>query len=99
MPGELHERARDRHADPNLRFTYWGSRSYSAEFYTQGAVKFTDRTATFETLDGNGRRDAVAIPQKAADDLAPVLGSGFDRVGVFNDRVLFIGTPAQEAAS
>lgn len=85
--------------DPDVRFSYWGSRSYSAEFYTHGAVQFTERTATFETLAGNGVRDAVAIPQASADELAPFLGSGFERIGAFNDRILFIELPAWEAAS
>ena len=67
--------------------------------YTQGAVQFTDRTATLEALAGNGVRDAVAIPQKSADELAPFIGSGFDRIGEFNDRILFIENPAQETAT
>ncbi len=88
-----------RSVDPDIRFTYLGRRSYSAEFYTQGTVQFTDRTATLEALAGNGLRDAVAIPQTAAVELAPFLGSGFDRIGAFSNRILFIETLAQEDAS
>ena len=76
--------------DPEVQFTYWGSRSYSAEFYTRGDVRFTRKVATLELLAGNGRRDAVAIPQKVAADLAPFLGEGFERIGQYGDRVLFI---------
>ena len=76
--------------DPDVRFTYWGSRSYSAEFYTQGGVRFTDRTAMFDALAANGMRDAVAIPQPVVADLAPFLGDGFDRIGQFGERILFI---------
>ncbi len=76
--------------DPDIQFTYWGGRSYSAEFYTQGAVRFVDRTAMLEALGENDARDAVAIPRTSADELAPFLGPGFDRTDTFNDRVLFI---------
>lgn len=85
--------------DPNVRFTYWGSRSYSAEFYTRGDVRFTDRTASFDVLSGNGERDAVAIPLPVAAELAPFLGLGFERIGQFNGRVLFIEHSGQGDAS
>jgi 4-amino-4-deoxy-L-arabinose transferase-like glycosyltransferase len=76
--------------DPDIEFTYWGRRSYSAEFYTRGTVRFTDQTTTFDTLAANGMRDAIAIPEGQAADLAPVLEPRFERVGAFGGHVLFI---------
>lgn len=76
--------------DPTVQFTYWGKRSYSAEFYTQGKVQFTSRTATFDAFAGNGVRDVVAIVTSDAAALTPFLGPRFDRVGQFGRRVLFI---------
>jgi 4-amino-4-deoxy-L-arabinose transferase-like glycosyltransferase len=87
-----------RATDPDVSFTYWGRRSYSAEFYTQGEVRFIEQTATFDTLAANGVRDAVAIPQSVADELAPLLGPGFDRIGQFGRRVLFIENSKQGSA-
>jgi len=84
-----------RHEDPDLQVTYWGHRSYSAEFYTQGKVRFTDRTATFEALADNGARDAVAIRATDAEALAPLLGQRFDRIGQFGRHVLFVERSSQ----
>ena len=82
-------------ADPDVHFTYWGGRSYSAEFYTQGKVRFTDQTAVFEALAGNGQRDAVAIRVADAAALTPLLATRFERIGQFGRRVLFLETPTQ----
>lgn len=76
--------------DPETQFTYWGRRSYSAEFYTRGTVRFTDQTATFDALADNNLRDAVAIPQKSVEDVSPFLGDDFHRIGDFGERVLFV---------
>lgn len=76
--------------DPTVQFTYWGKRSYSAEFYTQGKVQFTNQTATFDAFAGNGVRDVVAIGTSDAAALTPFLGPRFDRAGQFGRRVLFI---------
>lgn len=80
-------------ADPNIQFTYWGNRSYSAEFYTQGKVRFTNQTLTFDDFADNGVRDAVAIGTSDAVALTPFLGSQFDRIGQFGRRILFIENP------
>lgn len=85
--------------DSEVQFTYWGGRSYSAEFYTRGAVRFTDQTATFDALADNGVRDAVAIPRSVATKLGPFLDARFDRIGEFNRRVLFIESLDQEGRS
>ena len=84
--------------DPNVQITYWGGRSFSAEFYTQGRVQFTERTATFDSLADNGLRDAVAIPESIASELAPLPGPRFDPAGRFGHRILFVEDLGQEKA-
>ena len=76
--------------DPDVQITYWGGRSFSAEFYTRGRVQFTERTATFDSLADNGLRDAMAIPASIASELVPLLGSRFDPAGQFGHRILFV---------
>ena len=85
-----------RAVDPQIRFTYWGRRSYSAEFYTGGQVAFTTSEATLDALTGNGVRDAVAV--READPTAPHLAD-FTRIGAFGRRALFIENPPAEPAS
>ncbi|HRO00110.1 MAG TPA: glycosyltransferase family 39 protein [Nitrobacter sp.] len=85
-----------RAADPQVRFTYWGSRSYSAEFYTGGKVAFTTSASAIEALARNGVRDAVAVREADTATLAPRLAGEFTRVGPFGRRVLFIEKPAVE---
>ena len=76
--------------DPDVQITYWGGRSFSAEFYTRGQVQFTERTATFDGFPDNGLRDAVAIPASIASKLAPLLAPRFDPAGRFGHRILFV---------
>jgi 4-amino-4-deoxy-L-arabinose transferase-like glycosyltransferase len=85
--------------DPDIDFTYWGSRSYSAEFYTRGDVQFVDQTAALRSLAENGVRDAVAFPRSVAAELAPLLGAEFERIGQFGRRVLFIENATQGSGS
>jgi 4-amino-4-deoxy-L-arabinose transferase-like glycosyltransferase len=77
-------------ADPDVRFTYWGGRSYSAEFYTRGRVRFADKTEALVALAGNGLRDAVAVGSSDAAALAPLLDTRFERIGQFGRRILFV---------
>jgi len=81
--------------DPDIQFTYWGKRTYSAEFYTHGAVTFTDDTAMLSALSLNNVRDAVAIH----DSVAPpqILQTQFTRIGTFGRRVLFIENPIRRS--
>lgn len=88
-----------RSADPAIALTYWGRRSYAADFYTHAKARFTDQAATFDTLAGNGVRDAVAIHARDVAEVAPFLGAGFDRVGQFGRRILFIEQPSKGDAS
>lgn len=85
--------------DPDVRFTYWGNRSFSAEFYTRGDVQFVDQTAAFDALHDNGLRDAVAIPRSVAPELAPFLSAEFERIGQFGRRILFIENSTQGSGS
>ncbi|MFG6518878.1 ArnT family glycosyltransferase [Sulfitobacter sp. 1A13368] len=82
--------------DPGVQITYWGGRSFSAEFYTRGQVQFTERTAAFDSFQDNGLRDAVAIPASIASELAPFLGPQFDPAGRFGHRILFVEDLDQE---
>ncbi|TBN43665.1 glycosyltransferase family 39 protein [Paracoccus subflavus] len=82
--------------DPAIHLTYWGSRSYSAEFYTAGKVDFIADAAQISLLAANQRRDGVAIPQADAQTLAAALAPGFTRVGSFGRRILFVETPNTE---
>ena len=82
--------------DPDMQITYWGGRSFSAEFYTRGQVQFTERSAAFDSFQDNGLRDAVAIPASIASELAPFLGPRFDPAGRFGHRILFVEDLDQE---
>jgi len=82
--------------DPDVQLTYWGGRSFSAEFYTRGRVQFTDRIATFDSFADNGQRDAVAIPRSVASELAPFLGPQFGSIGHYGHRILFVEDLDQE---
>ena len=77
-------------AAPDAQITYWGERSFSAEFYTRGQVHFTDETAALEGMVDNGIQDAVAVPLAQEDAVAPYLADGFERIGPFGGRVLFV---------
>ena len=85
--------------DLDVQITYWGGRSFSAEFYTRGRVKFTERTATFDIFADNGLRDAVAIPRAVASEIAPYLGPRFGPAGRFGHRILFVEDLDQGEAS
>jgi hypothetical protein len=82
--------------DPDVQITYWGGRSFSAEFYTRGQVQFTERTAKFDSFADNGLRDAVAIPRSVASELAPFLGPQFGSIGHYGHRILFVEDLDQE---
>lgn len=86
-------------ADTDINVTYWGNRSYSAEFYMRGDVHFTTQSSDFDALATNGVRDAVVISQPVADEIAPLLGPNFERIGEFGRRVLFIENSADGDAS
>ncbi len=79
-----------KNADPNIQMIYWGSRSFSAEFYTSGTVRFAQNPMQLETLKENSARDGIAARISDADEIGLLLGSGFTRAGQFGRRILFI---------
>jgi len=76
--------------DPDVAFTFWGRRLYSAEFYTAGQVTFATESAEFAALVTNDLHDAVAIRDWNEAQAAPMLPPAFERIGVFGHYVLFI---------
>lgn len=81
--------------DPNIQMTYWGSRSFSAEFYTSGTVRYAQDPMQLEGLNENASRDGIAVRTSDADEIELLLGSGFTRAGQFGSRILFIETVDQ----
>jgi 4-amino-4-deoxy-L-arabinose transferase-like glycosyltransferase len=85
--------------DPEMVLTNWGSRSYSAEFYTSGKVERREGDAALAALLRNSRRDAVAVRDGGEERAAEILGDQFTRVGRFGRHTLFVENPAGGAGS
>jgi len=79
--------------DPDMTVTYWGGRSYSAEFYSRGRATSTAEEALLGTLGNNSTRDAVAVRPDALQDVSHMLGAGFRNIGKFGRRVLLVEDP------
>tara|TARA_R110002049_G_scaffold117683_1_gene271268 strand:- start:452 stop:961 length:510 start_codon:yes stop_codon:yes gene_type:complete len=79
--------------DQNIRLTYWGGRSYSAEFYTQGQARVTTDQTVLSALAGNSITDAVAVNTEALAEVAPILGDRFTTIGVFGRYTLLAEAP------
>lgn len=79
-----------RNIDPTIEFTYWGRRSYSAEFYTHGKVHFATQASEISALSTNNVRDAVAVGHKEVAEVESLLEANFDQIGRINRRDLFI---------
>jgi len=75
---------------PDIAITYWGDRSYSAEFYTQGRVRYVTDAAGLQALKTNNVRDALAVNSQDIPHLKDQLEAGFVDLGRFNRRHLFI---------
>lgn len=82
-----------RSINPDIRFTFSGRRSFSADFYTQGQARFVTDPAALGSLAADNIPDAVAIPTGRETDLVPLLGPDFHRIGQFGRRVLFTDIP------
>ena len=82
-----------RSINPDIRFTFSGRRSFSADFYTQGQARFVTDPAALGSLAADSIPDAVAIPTGRETDLVPLLGPDFHRIGQFGRRVLFTDIP------
>lgn len=79
-----------RQIDPGIAFTYWGQRSFSAEFYTAGKAAFTTDAALIAALSHNGRRDALAVSEADSGELDALTHSNFHSMGRYGRRFLFI---------
>lgn len=88
--------ARARQASPNIAITYWGERSFSAEFYTQGRVSFVKDAADLSALRSNEVRDALAVRGRDLQELKGILDDGFVNLGRFGRRYLFIEPKTKE---
>ncbi|WP_340161791.1 glycosyltransferase family 39 protein [uncultured Hoeflea sp.] len=80
---------------PDIAINYWGDRSYSAEFYTRGRVRYVTDAAALEALNTNDVRDALAVYSHDIPLLKDQLEAGFVDLGRFNRRHLFVEPPLQ----
>lgn len=87
----LVEKARE--TDPDIVLTYWGGRSYSGEFYTQGSARSTTRPEDIAALLTNDRRDAIAVSFAALAEVSTIVGQQFRNLGEFGRRFLLVEIP------
>ena len=83
--------------DPELRLTYWGGRSYSAEFYTAGKAQAITDLNDLAALGFDDARDAVVVRADALDDVSAVLGPRFSNLGHFGRNFLLVEVAAAGA--
>ncbi|WP_340240980.1 ArnT family glycosyltransferase [Sulfitobacter pontiacus] len=76
--------------DPQMRVSYWGGRSYSAEFYTAGKAQAITDTGGLAALASDDVRDAVAVSPGALDHVSEALGQRFTNLGKFGRNFLFV---------
>jgi hypothetical protein len=76
--------------DPLMRFSYWGGRSYSAEFYTAGKAQAITDPGGLVALASDDVRDAVAVSPGALDQVSSTLGQRFTNLGKFGRNFLFV---------
>jgi 4-amino-4-deoxy-L-arabinose transferase-like glycosyltransferase len=78
------------HAGPNTRIWYWGRRSFSAEFYTQGKVGYLSSARELDELTRNAVPDAVAIRLSNTEALNDPSLSDFVSLGTYGRYILFV---------
>jgi len=76
--------------DPEMRLTYWGGRSYSAEFYTAGRAQALTNLADLAALASDSVRDAIAVRPDALEDASSALGPRFSNMGQFGRNFLLV---------
>lgn len=76
--------------DPDIHLTYWGGRSYSAEFYTAGKSTGTTGKQGLRALLTNDTRDAVAVRPDALDTVTAILGARFNNLGKIGRNILLV---------
>lgn len=87
----LVEQAHD--IDPSMALTYWGRRSFSAEFYSRGSVQTTANPKDLRAMLNNDRRDAIAVPPAAMSQVERTVGPQFRDLGAFGRRHLLVEDP------
>ncbi len=85
---------RARGIDPDMTLTYWGGRSFSAEFYTRGTARAITHPQDLRPLLANGRRDAIAVSETSLPEVRAVVGARFRDQGAFGRRHLLVEIPA-----
>lgn len=78
---------------PDIQVTYWGNRSYSAEFYSAGAVRTTNDPAAIEHMLSNAHPDALAVEPHDLPKIKPLIENRFQNHGRFGRRLLFVEFP------
>lgn len=78
---------------PKMQMTYWGSRSYSAEFYSAGAVRTTEDPVAIEHMLSNAIPDALAVEPHDLPEIKHLFGSRFQNLGRIGRRHLFVEFP------
>ncbi|MDP5218123.1 glycosyltransferase family 39 protein [Ruegeria sp. 2205SS24-7] len=78
---------------PKMRVTYWGSRSYSAEFYSAGAVRTTEDPVVIERMLFNAYLDALAVEPYDLPKIKHLIESRFQNLGRIGRRHLFVEFP------
>lgn len=75
---------------PDIQITYWGKRTYAAEFYTRGQVRRIETTADLAALTVNSTRDAVVLAKRDANEIQATLENNFTSIGEYGRRVVFV---------
>lgn len=88
----LVERARE--VDPEMKLTYWGGRSYSAEFYTRGTARAISRAHDLQALLTNAQHDAIAVSSASLPEVRGIVGPRFRDLGLFGRKHLLVEIPA-----
>lgn len=81
---------------PDMRVTYWGSRSYSAEFYSAGAVRTINEPVIIEHMLSNALPDALAVEPHDLSKIKHLIDGRFQNLGRIGRRHLFVEFPLVE---
>jgi len=81
---------------PEMQVTYWGNRSYSAEFYSAGAVRTTEDPVDVDRMLSNAYPDALAVEPHDLPKIKHLIGDRFHDLGRIGRRHLFVEFPRAE---
>ncbi|MEX0969799.1 MAG: hypothetical protein WD046_05045, partial [Paracoccaceae bacterium] len=82
--------AQAREIDPEMQITYWGERSFSGEFYSDGRAQTTIDPAEIAGLVSNTTRDAIAVLPKDLGPVRAIMGESVSIIGQFGTRYLLV---------